>query len=141
MGHSSLNEEQVVATPCNLVGMLRVGVRRDVPNFSGVRVQEEELCQSVAWMTITAIMPFRLVLSKDNNFRLNLHVERRKMTKRNRSVAQRVLNVKVEADALMSPKISRVGDTSIMVHRYDRGATSRSASARCVLRGFVSETE
>eukprot|EP00965_Chrysotila_dentata_P107764 3559284-Pleurochrysis_carterae.AAC.4 len=33
-----------------------------------------------------------------------------------------------------------VGDTST-VHRYDRGATSRCASARCVLRGFVSEIE
>eukprot|EP00965_Chrysotila_dentata_P039360 1308252-Pleurochrysis_carterae.AAC.2 len=33
-----------------------------------------------------------------------------------------------------------VGDTST-VHRYGRGATSRCASARCVLQGFVSETE
>eukprot|EP00965_Chrysotila_dentata_P215257 6188660-Pleurochrysis_carterae.AAC.1 len=33
-----------------------------------------------------------------------------------------------------------VGDTST-VHRSGRGATSRCGSARCVLRGFVSETE
>eukprot|EP00965_Chrysotila_dentata_P024915 826550-Pleurochrysis_carterae.AAC.1 len=29
----------VVAMPCDLVTMLQVGVRRDVPNFSGMRVQ------------------------------------------------------------------------------------------------------
>eukprot|EP00965_Chrysotila_dentata_P033186 1105617-Pleurochrysis_carterae.AAC.1 len=35
-----------------------------------------------------------------------------------------------------------VGDTSSStLHRYGRGATSRGASARCVLRGFVSETK
>eukprot|EP00965_Chrysotila_dentata_P070163 2317275-Pleurochrysis_carterae.AAC.1 len=44
------------------------------------------------------MMPFRLDLPKDDDFRLSLHVERREITKRNRSVAQRVLNVKVEAD-------------------------------------------
>eukprot|EP00965_Chrysotila_dentata_P113798 3761507-Pleurochrysis_carterae.AAC.1 len=44
MGYSGLNQEPVVAMPCNLVGMLQVSVQRDVPNFSRVRVQEEELC-------------------------------------------------------------------------------------------------
>eukprot|EP00965_Chrysotila_dentata_P109492 3618337-Pleurochrysis_carterae.AAC.1 len=43
-------------------------------------------------------MPFRLILPKDDDIRLNLNVERREMTKSNRTVAQRVLNVKVEAD-------------------------------------------
>eukprot|EP00965_Chrysotila_dentata_P120031 3970314-Pleurochrysis_carterae.AAC.1 len=43
-------------------------------------------------------MPFRLVLPKDDDFRLNLHVECREITKNNRSVAQGVLNVEVEAD-------------------------------------------
>eukprot|EP00965_Chrysotila_dentata_P180553 5960557-Pleurochrysis_carterae.AAC.1 len=66
MGYSGLNQEQVVVMPCNLVRMLQVGVRRDVPNFSGVPVQEEELCQPVVWMTNTAMMPFRLVLPKDD---------------------------------------------------------------------------
>eukprot|EP00965_Chrysotila_dentata_P167322 5525000-Pleurochrysis_carterae.AAC.1 len=47
MGYSGLNQEHVVAMPCNLVRMLQVGVRRDVPNFSRVRVQKEELCQPV----------------------------------------------------------------------------------------------
>eukprot|EP00965_Chrysotila_dentata_P048573 1611189-Pleurochrysis_carterae.AAC.1 len=74
---------------CNLVRMLKVGVRRDVPNFSGVRVQREELCQPMVWMTNAAMMPFRFVLPKDNALGLNLHVERRGMTKSNRSVAQR----------------------------------------------------
>eukprot|EP00965_Chrysotila_dentata_P110054 3636486-Pleurochrysis_carterae.AAC.1 len=82
MGYSGLNQEQVVAMPCNLVRMPK----------------EEELCYSVVWMTNAAMMPFRLVLPKGDDFRLNLHVERREMTKSNRSVAQRVLNVKVEAD-------------------------------------------
>eukprot|EP00965_Chrysotila_dentata_P030534 1016585-Pleurochrysis_carterae.AAC.1 len=49
MGYSCLNEERVVAMPCNLVMMLQVGVRQDVSHFSGVRVQEEELCQPVVW--------------------------------------------------------------------------------------------
>eukprot|EP00965_Chrysotila_dentata_P174332 5755207-Pleurochrysis_carterae.AAC.1 len=43
-------------------------------------------------------MPFRLVLLKDDDFRLNLYVERREMMKSNRSVAQRILNVEVEAE-------------------------------------------
>eukprot|EP00965_Chrysotila_dentata_P079173 2610638-Pleurochrysis_carterae.AAC.1 len=60
MGYSGLIQEKLVAMPCNLVEMLRVGVRRDVLNFSGVRVQEEELCQPVVWMTNAAMMPFRL---------------------------------------------------------------------------------
>eukprot|EP00965_Chrysotila_dentata_P129027 4265374-Pleurochrysis_carterae.AAC.1 len=60
MGYSGVNQEQVVARPCNLVRMLQVGVRRDLPNFSGVRVQEEELGQPVGWMTNAAMMPFRL---------------------------------------------------------------------------------
>eukprot|EP00965_Chrysotila_dentata_P043599 1449581-Pleurochrysis_carterae.AAC.1 len=44
------------------------------------------------------MMPFRLDLPKDDDFRLNLHVERREMTRSIRSVAQRVLNVEIEAD-------------------------------------------
>eukprot|EP00965_Chrysotila_dentata_P036514 1214780-Pleurochrysis_carterae.AAC.3 len=71
MGHSSLDQEQVVAMPQNLVRMLQVGVRKDMPIFSGVQLQEEELCQPVVWMTIVA-MPFRLVLPKDDDFQLNL---------------------------------------------------------------------
>eukprot|EP00965_Chrysotila_dentata_P040032 1329841-Pleurochrysis_carterae.AAC.1 len=46
MGCLGLNQEQLVAMPCNLVRMLQLGVQRDVPNFSRVRVQEEELCWS-----------------------------------------------------------------------------------------------
>eukprot|EP00965_Chrysotila_dentata_P173599 5731181-Pleurochrysis_carterae.AAC.1 len=75
MGYSGLNQEQVGAMPCNLVRMLQVGVRRDVPNFSGVRVQGEELRQPVVWMTNAAMMFFRLFLPKDDDFRLNLHLE------------------------------------------------------------------
>eukprot|EP00965_Chrysotila_dentata_P236649 6201439-Pleurochrysis_carterae.AAC.1 len=59
MSHSGLNHEQVVAMPDNLVEMLQVDVRRDVPSFSGVRVREEKLCQPVVWMTNAAVMPFR----------------------------------------------------------------------------------
>eukprot|EP00965_Chrysotila_dentata_P095474 3155398-Pleurochrysis_carterae.AAC.1 len=40
----------------------------------------------------------KLVLPKDDDVRPNLHVERRGITKSNRSVAQRVPNVEVEAD-------------------------------------------
>eukprot|EP00965_Chrysotila_dentata_P133605 4418537-Pleurochrysis_carterae.AAC.1 len=69
--------------PCNLVRMLQVGVRREVPNFSRVRVQEEKLCQPVVLMTNAAMMPFRLILPKGDDFRLNLRVERREMTKSN----------------------------------------------------------
>eukprot|EP00965_Chrysotila_dentata_P097121 3210107-Pleurochrysis_carterae.AAC.1 len=98
MGYSGLNQEHVVAMPCNLVRTLQVGVRRDVPNFSGVRVQEGELCQPVLWMTNAVMMPLRLVLPKDDDFRLNLHVERLEITKSNRCVVQRVLNVEVSAD-------------------------------------------
>eukprot|EP00965_Chrysotila_dentata_P136315 4507267-Pleurochrysis_carterae.AAC.1 len=65
--------------------MLQVGVRRDVPNFRSVVVQEEELCQPVVWMTNAAMMPYRLFLPKDDDFRLYLHV-------------QRVLNVEVDAN-------------------------------------------
>eukprot|EP00965_Chrysotila_dentata_P161222 5324259-Pleurochrysis_carterae.AAC.1 len=79
------------------------------------------------------MMAFKLVLPKDKYFRLNLQVERGEMTKSNRSVVERVFNVKV--DGRFSPELPRVGDTST-VHRYDRSATSRCASARCVLRGF-----
>eukprot|EP00965_Chrysotila_dentata_P025265 839583-Pleurochrysis_carterae.AAC.1 len=60
MGYSGPNQAQAVAMPCNLVKMLQVDVRRDVPNFSGVRVQEGELCQPMVWMTNAAMMPFRL---------------------------------------------------------------------------------
>ena len=116
MGYSGLNQEQVVAMPCNLVRMLKVGVPRDVPNFSRVQVQEEELCQPVVWMTNAAMMPFRLVLPKDDDFRLNLHVERREMTKSNRSVAQRILDVEVEANL--------TGGTTCWRHQY--GAPLRS---------------
>eukprot|EP00965_Chrysotila_dentata_P031403 1046783-Pleurochrysis_carterae.AAC.1 len=42
-------------------------------------------------------MPFRLVLPKDDDLRLNLHVEHQEMTKSNKSVAQCILNVEVEA--------------------------------------------
>eukprot|EP00965_Chrysotila_dentata_P126401 4178011-Pleurochrysis_carterae.AAC.1 len=66
MGYSGLNQEQVETTPCNLVRMLQVGVRRGVPNFSGVRVQEEELCKPVVCITTAAMMPFWLVLPKDD---------------------------------------------------------------------------
>eukprot|EP00965_Chrysotila_dentata_P074792 2471248-Pleurochrysis_carterae.AAC.1 len=59
------------------------GVRRDVLNFNRVQVQEEELCQPVVWLTNAAMMSFRLVLPKEDDFRLNLHVERREMTKSN----------------------------------------------------------
>eukprot|EP00965_Chrysotila_dentata_P105479 3483752-Pleurochrysis_carterae.AAC.1 len=70
-------------------------------------------------MTHAAVMPFRLVLPKDNELRLNLYVELREMTKSNRSVALPILNV--EAEANLTGGIPRVGDTS-MVHRYGRGA-------------------
>eukprot|EP00965_Chrysotila_dentata_P115837 3828933-Pleurochrysis_carterae.AAC.1 len=70
-----------------------------MPNFRSVVVGEEELCQPAVWMATAAMMPFRLmVLPKDDDFRLNLYVERREMTKSHSSVAQRVLNVEVEAD-------------------------------------------
>eukprot|EP00965_Chrysotila_dentata_P101691 3357455-Pleurochrysis_carterae.AAC.1 len=118
--------------------MLQVGVRRDVPNFKSVVHQEEELCQPVVWMTNVGVMLFRLVLPKDDAFRLNLHVERQEMTKSNRSVPQRVFNVKVEADR---HRRYHVWETAVRCTSTNgRGATSRSMSARCVLRGFVSET-
>eukprot|EP00965_Chrysotila_dentata_P078474 2585646-Pleurochrysis_carterae.AAC.1 len=41
--------------------------------------------------------------------------------------------------AIGVPETIVVGDTSSTVHRYGRGDTSRCASARCVLRGFVLE--
>eukprot|EP00965_Chrysotila_dentata_P017521 582134-Pleurochrysis_carterae.AAC.3 len=88
MGCSGPNQEQVVAMPYNLVRMLQVGVRRDLPNFSGMQIQEEKLFQPVVWMiSIAAMVSFRLVLPKVDDCRLNLHVERQEMTKRNRSVA------------------------------------------------------
>eukprot|EP00965_Chrysotila_dentata_P062255 2062705-Pleurochrysis_carterae.AAC.1 len=62
--------------PCNLVRMLQVEVQRDVPTFRSVVVQEEELFQPAVWMTNAAMMPFRLGLPKDNDIRLNLHVEK-----------------------------------------------------------------
>eukprot|EP00965_Chrysotila_dentata_P199297 6179293-Pleurochrysis_carterae.AAC.6 len=90
-------------------------------------------------VTNAAMMPFRLVLPKDDKLRLNLHFERREMTKGNRSDAQHVvLTVEVEAD--ISPEVPRVGLTNA-VHCYGRGVTSRGTSARCVPRGFVSATE
>eukprot|EP00965_Chrysotila_dentata_P091224 3012436-Pleurochrysis_carterae.AAC.1 len=69
MGYLGLDEQQVEAMPCNLVRML------------------QELCQPVVWMTTAAMMPFRPVLLEDDDFQLNLHVERREITKCNRSVA------------------------------------------------------
>eukprot|EP00965_Chrysotila_dentata_P200136 6179824-Pleurochrysis_carterae.AAC.1 len=112
--------------------MLQNGVQSDVPNFRSVVVLEEELCQPVVWMTNTARMPFRLVLPKGDFFRLNLHLGRQEMTKSNRSVAQRVLTIVA-------------GGTTYERHQYGtplrRGTTSRCASARYVLRGFVSKTE
>eukprot|EP00965_Chrysotila_dentata_P237460 6201917-Pleurochrysis_carterae.AAC.1 len=51
---SALNREQIMAMPCNLVRMLQVGVQRDMPSFSEVQVQEEELCQPVVCMTDAA---------------------------------------------------------------------------------------
>eukprot|EP00965_Chrysotila_dentata_P075455 2491644-Pleurochrysis_carterae.AAC.1 len=83
MGYLGLKQEQVVAMLCNLVRMLQVGVQRDVINFRSVVAQQEELCQPVVWMTTAAVMPFRLVLPKEDDFRLNLHVESREMTKSN----------------------------------------------------------
>eukprot|EP00965_Chrysotila_dentata_P185891 6137042-Pleurochrysis_carterae.AAC.1 len=49
-------------------------------------------------MTTAAMLPFTLVLPKDDDVRLNLYVERREMAESNRSVAQRVPNVEVEAN-------------------------------------------
>eukprot|EP00965_Chrysotila_dentata_P136688 4520372-Pleurochrysis_carterae.AAC.5 len=51
-------------------------------------------------MAIAAMMHFRLVLPKDDDFRLNLHVEWQEMliAKSNMSVVQRVLNAEVEAN-------------------------------------------
>eukprot|EP00965_Chrysotila_dentata_P116552 3852452-Pleurochrysis_carterae.AAC.3 len=62
------------------------------------------------------------------------------MTKSNsRSVAQHVLNGEVETDR---HRRYHVWETPVRCsHRYSRGATSSYAVARCVLRGFVSETE
>eukprot|EP00965_Chrysotila_dentata_P230164 6197612-Pleurochrysis_carterae.AAC.5 len=85
------------------------------------------------------MMPFRPVLPKDDaDFRLNLCVERREMTKSNRSFAQRVLNAEVEADRhrRLNGGIT-CGRRHSTGHRYGRGVPSRCASKRCVLRGFV----
>eukprot|EP00965_Chrysotila_dentata_P133043 4399201-Pleurochrysis_carterae.AAC.2 len=83
---------------CNLVRMLRIGVQKDVPNFSRVAGPGRGAMLPVIWIAQAAMMPFEQVLPKDDDFRLDFHVERRKTTKSNSSVAQRVLNVGVEAD-------------------------------------------
>eukprot|EP00965_Chrysotila_dentata_P166033 5482141-Pleurochrysis_carterae.AAC.1 len=57
MGYSGLNQEQIVAMPCNLVRILQIGVRRDVSNFRALVVQEEEPCQHVVRMTNAAVIP------------------------------------------------------------------------------------
>ena len=83
---------------CSLVRMRVVRIRKDVPSFTCVLFEEEKICQSVMLLKNAAMMSFWLVLPKDDDFRLNLHVERRGITSSNRSVAQRVLNADVEAD-------------------------------------------
>eukprot|EP00965_Chrysotila_dentata_P066115 2188900-Pleurochrysis_carterae.AAC.1 len=60
--------------------MLEVRIRKDVPSFTCVLIEEEKICQSVVLLKNTATMSFWLVLSKDDDFRLNLHVERRGIT-------------------------------------------------------------
>eukprot|EP00965_Chrysotila_dentata_P038240 1270486-Pleurochrysis_carterae.AAC.1 len=84
------------------------------------------------------MMPFRLVLPKDEDFRLNLYVERREITKSNRSVAQRVLNIEVEADRHLR---YYVWETPVRCTATAVALQACFGSARCVLRGFVSETE
>ena len=123
---------------CSLVRMRVVRIRIDVPSFTCVLVEEEKICQSVMLLKNAAMMSFWLVLPKDDDFRLNLHVERRKMTKSNRSVAQRVLNVEVEADR---HRRYHVWETPVRCTATAVALRACCASARCVLRGFVSETE
>eukprot|EP00965_Chrysotila_dentata_P173756 5736213-Pleurochrysis_carterae.AAC.1 len=61
--------------------MLVVRVRKDVPSFTCVLVEEEQICQSVVLLKNAAMMSFwLLILPKDDDFRLNLHVERRGIT-------------------------------------------------------------
>eukprot|EP00965_Chrysotila_dentata_P233231 6199472-Pleurochrysis_carterae.AAC.1 len=88
----------------------------------------------VVWKTL-----LRLVLPKYDDFRLDLHVERREMIKSNRSVAKRVFNVEVEADRHQRHHVWEI--LVATVHHFGRRDTSRGASARCVFRGVVSETE
>eukprot|EP00965_Chrysotila_dentata_P000592 18985-Pleurochrysis_carterae.AAC.1 len=57
MGYSGLDQERVVAQPCNLVNILQIGVQKDMPNNRSVLVPEEELCQPVVWMTKTEMIP------------------------------------------------------------------------------------
>eukprot|EP00965_Chrysotila_dentata_P066633 2206321-Pleurochrysis_carterae.AAC.5 len=58
LGCSSLNQEQVFEETCQ-VSM----------EFSGVRVQEEKLCQPVVWvLIIAAMMPFKHVLPQNDDF-------------------------------------------------------------------------
>eukprot|EP00965_Chrysotila_dentata_P152712 5047308-Pleurochrysis_carterae.AAC.1 len=61
----------------SLVRMLVVRVRKDLPSFTCVLVEKEKMCQSMMLLKNAAMMSFWLVLSKDDDFRLNLHVERR----------------------------------------------------------------
>eukprot|EP00965_Chrysotila_dentata_P217972 6190333-Pleurochrysis_carterae.AAC.1 len=78
------------------------------------------------WMANAAMMPFKLVLLKNDDFSFNLHVKRQEMTECSRSVAQRIFDVKVEAE------VPHVGDTRT-VHRCGRGPTRGCVLARCVL--------
>eukprot|EP00965_Chrysotila_dentata_P082491 2723261-Pleurochrysis_carterae.AAC.1 len=60
--------------------MLVVRVGKDVPSFTCVLVEEEKICQSMVLLKNAAMMSFWLVFPKDDDFRLNLHVERREIT-------------------------------------------------------------
>eukprot|EP00965_Chrysotila_dentata_P083774 2764931-Pleurochrysis_carterae.AAC.1 len=85
--------------PCSLVKMLQVGVRRDVPSFqwsAGSGRGAVPTCGPLDDKCCNDAL--QAGLAQNDDFRLNLHVERREMMKSNRSVAQRVLNVVVEAD-------------------------------------------
>eukprot|EP00965_Chrysotila_dentata_P063706 2111059-Pleurochrysis_carterae.AAC.2 len=91
MASFGLTQDEVVAMPCNLVKMLQVGYRTDVPKsrFSKRLAKYQKrgnsergaICQPVVRMTIAAMMPFWLVLPKDEDFRLNHHVERREISR------------------------------------------------------------
>eukprot|EP00965_Chrysotila_dentata_P259330 6213526-Pleurochrysis_carterae.AAC.1 len=122
--------------PCNLVKMLQTGARGD--NFRSKVNRGEELCQPVVWKTNSAMIPFRLLLPKEDKLQLNLYVECRDMTKATGSSRSAF------SMSMLRPVVTRdttCGRRQYTVHRHSRGATSRCASARCVLQGFVSETE
>eukprot|EP00965_Chrysotila_dentata_P179632 5931605-Pleurochrysis_carterae.AAC.1 len=90
------------------------------------------------------MMPFRLVLPNDDNFRLNFHVERREMTNCNRSVAQRVLNVEVEADRHPGTEVLIYQSTHIIkpghirVDNCHKGSRSFAKNAPGVSLAFTS---